>query len=84
MKQRKRISAKELDRKFDAGKEDILQHFDVEKAITRIALDLPLWMLKALDAEAERLGNSRQSVIRGWIAQRIDSMQPSGKKQAAG
>lgn len=78
MKQ-KRISAEELDRLFDEGKEDILQYFDLSKGrrpnleIKRVNVDLPRWMIAALDGEAERLGITRQSVIKTWIGDMIDA-----------
>jgi len=77
MKARK-ISAEEFDRIFDEGKEDILQYCDLSKAyrpnleIKRINVDLPMWMIRGLDSEAERLGVPRQSVIKIWLAQRLD------------
>ena len=78
MKQ-KRISAEELDRLFDEGKEDILQYFDLSTArrpnleIKRVNVDLPRWMINALDGEAERLGITRQSVIKTWIGEMIEA-----------
>ena len=32
----------------------------------------PAWMVGTLDAEAARLGITRQAVIKTWIAERID------------
>lgn len=78
MSKPKRISAEELDRLFDEGKEDVLQYFDLSKArrpnleIKRVNVDLPQWMINALDDEAERLGITRQSVIKTWIAGKIE------------
>jgi hypothetical protein len=78
MKQ-KRISAEELDRLFDEGKEDILQYFDLSAArrpnleIKRVNVDLPRWMINALDGEAARLGITRQSVIKIWIGEKIEA-----------
>lgn len=39
----------------------------------RVNVDFPDWMVRALDSEAERLGVSRQSLIKIWIAERIES-----------
>lgn len=69
MSRKKKISSEELDRKFDDGLEDVLEHFDTENierpnAIQRISLDLPEWMLRLLDTEAARLGIPRQAVIK--------------------
>ncbi len=84
MKKRGKITAKALDKKFDEGKEDILEHFDVKNAAKRIVLDMPLWMIQELDKEAARLGNSRQALIRSWLARLIDEKQRDEKKQAHG
>jgi hypothetical protein len=37
-----------------------------------VSVDLPLWMVDALDREAERLAVTRQSVIKVWLSERID------------
>ena len=74
---RKNITAEELDKLFDEGKEDILQYFDMSKVrrihplIRRVNVDFPYWMVFALDDEAERLGITRQSVIKTWIGEKI-------------
>ena len=73
----KLIKAEELDRLVDEGKEDVLQYFDLSKArrihplIRRVNVDFPYWMVHALDDEAERLGITRQSVIKTWIGEKI-------------
>ena len=70
------MKAKELDKKFDAGK-DVLEHFDLSKARRpnqeqkRVNVDFPLWMIQSLDKEAKRLGVPRQSIIKIWIAERL-------------
>nr|WP_217651867.1 ribbon-helix-helix protein, CopG family [Hydrococcus rivularis] len=35
-------------------------------------MDFPVWMIDALDREANRLGVSRQSIIKVWIAERLE------------
>jgi hypothetical protein len=76
---RKHISAEELDRIFDEGKEDVLQYFDLSKGrrpgleIKRVNVDLPQWMIDALDREAARLGITRQAVIKTWLGERIEA-----------
>lgn len=73
------IDAEELDRKFDEGKEDVLQYFDVENTIRpnqptqRINVDIPTPMVRALDAEARRIGVTRQSIIKLWLAERLET-----------
>jgi len=73
------MKAKELDKKFDDG-ENILKHFDVTKAKRpgqdqkRVNVDFPTWMIHCLDKEAKRLGVPRQSLIKIWIAERLQQI----------
>jgi len=70
------MKAKELDKKFDDGK-SILEHLDLSKARRpnqeqkRVNVDFPLWMIQLLDKEAKRLGVPRQSIIKIWLAERL-------------
>ena len=70
------MKAKDLDRKFDEGK-SILEHLDLSKARRpeqeqkRVNVDFPLWMIHLLDKEAKRLGVPRQSIIKIWLAERL-------------
>lgn len=71
------MKSRELDRRFDRG-EDISEHLDVSKARRpeqeqkRVNVDFPLWMIYRLDREAKRLGVPRQSVIKMWLAERLE------------
>ena len=71
------MKAKELDKKFDEGK-DISQYLDITKARRpeqeqkRVNVDFPLWMIQLLDKEARRLGVPRQSIIKVWVAERLE------------
>jgi hypothetical protein len=71
------MKAKELDRKFDEG-EDISSYLDITKARRpgqeqkRVNVDFPLWMIQLLDKEARRLGVPRQSIIKVWVAERLE------------
>lgn len=73
----KAIKAKEIDRKFDAG-EDISKYLDASKLRRpkqeqkRVNVDFPLWMIQLLDKEAKRLGVPRQSIIKVWVAERLE------------
>jgi hypothetical protein len=40
----------------------------------RVNVDFPLWMIEALDYEAKRLGFTRQSTIKFWIAERLEKL----------
>lgn len=70
------MKAEELDARFDRG-EDITSALDLSKARRpgteqrRVNVDFPEWMVQALDREAKRLGVPRQSVIKVWIAERL-------------
>jgi hypothetical protein len=72
----KTITAEELDEKFDNG-EDVSAYFDLTKVrrpnleARRVNVDFPAWMVERLDREAGRLGVTRQSVIKMWIAERL-------------
>jgi len=71
------MKAKEFDAKFDKG-EDLSRSLDLAKARRpgqepkRVNVDFPEWMVESLDKEAKRLGVTRQSIIKIWIAQRLE------------
>jgi hypothetical protein len=71
------MKAKALDKKFDEGK-SIIEHLDLSKARRpnqkqkRVNVDFPLWMIQSLDKEAKRLGVPRQSIIKIWLAERLN------------
>lgn len=80
MKRRTRkVKAESLDRAFDAGR-DVTSALDLAKARRpgrvqrRVNVDFPAWMVESLDAEAGRLGVTRQSVIKVWIAERLGTL----------
>ncbi|MFZ0241384.1 MAG: hypothetical protein WAL90_07020 [Desulfobacterales bacterium] len=71
------MKAKEFDKKFDDG-DNILKHLDLTSANRpgrdqkRVNVDFPVWMIQRLDKEAQRLGVPRQSLIKIWIAERLE------------
>lgn len=71
------MKAKNLDRKFDDGK-DITDNLQLTKAKRplqeqkRVNVDFPTWMIESLDKEASRLGVTRQSIIKVWLAERLE------------
>lgn len=83
----KRISAAAFDAKFDRG-EDISAHLDLSGARTfapgedetldltpqKVNVDFPAWVVAALDREANRVGVPRQSLIKLWIVERVESV----------
>jgi len=74
-----KTKASNFDKKFDDGG-NIMEHLDLFKARRpaeeqkRINMDVPVWMLDALDREAKRLGVTRQSIIKVWLAERLQSV----------
>jgi len=71
------MKASELDKHFDDG-EDISSELDLSSARRpnreqrRVNVDFPSWMVESLDREARRLGVTRQSIIKVWIAERLE------------
>ena len=71
------MKAKDLDKMFDEGK-DISKYLDFskmrrpEQEQKRVNVDFPVWMIHSLDKEANRLGVPRQSIIKVWIAERLE------------
>ena len=70
------MKARDFDSQFDQGK-SVLRHLDISKASRpgseqkRVNVDFPVWMIESLDREAKRLGVTRQSIIKVWIAERL-------------
>ncbi len=72
-----KVRARDFDKKFDEGA-DISKHLDLKKAKRpkqeqkRVNVDFPVWMIQLLDKEAKRLGVPRQSIIKVWVAERLE------------
>ena len=78
----KTITAKEFDEKFDNG-EDVSEYLDFSNAIKlkdvkklktetkKVNVDFPEWIIESLDQEAKKIGVTRQSIIKIWIAERL-------------
>lgn len=72
-----KITAEEFDRRFDDG-EDITEFLDLSSArrpgleAKRVNVDFPAWVVTSLDREAQRLGVTRQALIKLWIAERLE------------
>jgi predicted DNA binding CopG/RHH family protein len=71
------MKAKTFDRQFEAG-EDMTDALDVSRAKRvlqtqkRVNVDFPRWMVDSLDKEASKLGITRQSIIKVWLAERLE------------
>ena len=81
------MKAKTFDRKFDANG-NVIGQLDPKKArrlgaqAKRVNVDFPTWMVHSLDREARRLGVTRQSLIKLWLADRLANDKPAGKVKA--
>ena len=73
------MKANEFDKQFDGG-DDILNALDLSKAKRvmqdqkRVNVDFPAWMIESLDKEASRVGVTRQSIIKVWLAERLENL----------
>jgi hypothetical protein len=71
------MNSSEFDQRFDHG-EPVLEDLDLSAARRprleqkRVNVDFPLWMVEQLDQEASRLGVTRQSIIKVWLAERLE------------
>ncbi|ABA56620.1 conserved hypothetical protein [Nitrosococcus oceani ATCC 19707] len=73
------MKAKDFDKKFDEGQEDIIDDLDLSTARRtnleqkRINVDFPAWVVESLDREAARIGVTRQSIIKVWLVERLQA-----------
>lgn len=73
------MKAKKFDAQFDSGV-DVTASLDLSKAKRatqtqrRVNVDFPMWMIDSLDREASKLGVTRQSVIKVWLAERLETV----------
>ena len=80
------MKASEFDKKFDED-DDVLEHLDLSKAkrslqeTKRVNVDFPTWMLESLDREASRVGVTRQSIIKVWLADKLENLHPVMERQ---
>ena len=71
------MKAKVFEQQFDDAI-DITASLDLSKAKRvlqeqrHVNVDFPTWMIESLDREAGKLGVTRQSVIKVWLAERLE------------
>lgn len=71
------MKAKDFDSQFEEDV-DLTDALDLGKATRiqreqkRVNVDFPTWMIESLDREASRLGVTRQSIIKVWLAERLE------------
>lgn len=72
------MKTSKFDEKFNAG-EDVTDMLDLSAArrpgqiAKRVNVDFPAWMVQRLDREARRMGVTRQSLIKLWLAEKLDA-----------
>ena len=72
------MKAKKFEQQFDEGV-DLTASLDLSKARRVLQaqkwvnVDFPVWMIDSLDREASKLGVTRQSVIKVWLAERLEA-----------
>jgi len=72
------MKTKNFEKQFDEGV-DLTASLDLSKARRvlqgqkRVNIDFPIWMIDSLDREASKLGVTRQSVIKMWLAERLEA-----------
>lgn len=70
------MKAKDFDKKFKSG-EDLTDDLDFSKARRlnqepkRVNIDFPTWVVEDLDKHSKRLGITRQSLVKVWIAEKL-------------
>ena len=71
------MNSSEFDRRFDDG-DSVIEVLGVTAARRqrleqkRVNVDFPIWMVELLDQEANRLGVTHQSIIKVWLAERLE------------
>lgn len=79
------MKAKDFDKKFEEGQEDIVDDLDMSSARRvnqeqkRINVDFPAWVVESLDREAARIGVTRQSIIKVWLVERLQAESAANK-----
>ena len=72
------MKAKKFEQQFDENV-DLTASLDLSKtrrvlqAQKRVNVDFPTWMIDSLDKEASKIGVTRQSVIKIWLAERLEA-----------
>lgn len=80
------MKAKDFEQRFDEGV-DLTASLDLSRARRvlqeqkRVNVDFPTWMIDSLDREASKMGVTRQSVIKVWLAERLEASASSVPRQ---
>ena len=74
------MKAKDLDKKFDENKTDIIDDLDLStlkrpnQQQIRVNVDFPVWVIDSIDKEAGRVGVSRQSIIKLYLVEKLEQI----------
>lgn len=79
---KQKITAEEFDAKAEAG-ENVSEFFDADSGTKRFNVDMPIWALRELDAEATRRGITRQSLVKGWLIDQLDALRKQQDQRKA-
>jgi hypothetical protein len=72
------MKAKDFDQQFDDDNGDIIENLDLStmkrpnQSQKRVNVDFPAWVIDSLDREANRIGVTRQSIIKVWLVERLE------------
>ena len=73
------MKARDFDHQFNDNNSDIIEELELStlkrpnQHQRRVNVDFPIWMIESLDKEASRLGVTRQSIIKVWLAEKLES-----------
>ena len=74
------MKSKDFDEKFDKNKADIIDNLDLStlrrpnQQQKRVNVDFPVWVIDSLDKEANRVGVTRQSIIKLWLVEKLEKL----------
>ena len=80
------MNSSEFDRRIDDG-ESIIEMLDLTAARRqrleqkRVNVAFPIWMVEQLDQEANRLEVTPQSIIKVWLAERLERPKSTSPQQ---
>lgn len=81
------MKAKDFEQHFDedgdiTGSLDLSKSKRVLQQQKRVNVDFPTWMIESLDREASKLGVTRQSIIKVWLAERLETSASNSRMRA--
>lgn len=78
---RRKIKASDFDSAFERG--DITEHLDLKSVKAsypchRISIDFPINIIEEVDIEAAKIGVTRTSLIKMWVAEHLMKQHSNG------